>query len=89
MDGDRTALAAEAFIYGFPLVFDLQEVGRCVRKGFGSVPPAPFNSFGHATKLAGPQDKFVSINNDTVYSIAQLDVSGGPVHLNVPDTDGR
>jgi hypothetical protein len=24
-----------------------------------------------------------------VYSIAQLDVSGGPVHLNVPDTDGR
>ena len=39
--------------------------------------------------LAGPKDTFVSINNDTVYSIANLDVSGGPVRLGVPDTDGR
>ena len=31
----------------------------------------------------------MSINNDTVYSIAQLDVSGGPVRLRVPDADGR
>jgi hypothetical protein len=54
----------------------------------GSVPPAPFNTFAHATQLAGPQDTFVSINNDTVYSIAQLDVSG-PVRLKVPDADGR
>ena len=31
----------------------------------------------------------MSINNDTVYSMAQLDVSGGPVRLRVPDTAGR
>ena len=55
----------------------------------GSVPPTPWNQFGHATELAGPQDTFVSINNDTVYSIAQLDVSAGPVRLDVPDTGGR
>ena len=83
------ALAAEAFIYGFPLVFDLQEVDRFRREGMGSVAPAPFNSFSHATQLAGPGDRFVSINNDTVYSIAQLDVSGGPVRLEVPDSSGR
>ena len=31
----------------------------------------------------------MSINNDTVYSIAQVDLSGGPVRLDVPDTAGR
>ena len=83
------ALAAEAYIYGFPLVFDLSEVLRFTQIGLGSLPASPFNQFGHATKLAGPDDKFVSVNNDTVYSVAQLDLSGGPLLLEVPDTGGR
>src|SRR6476646_12172462 len=82
-------LAAEAFIYGFPLVFDLQEVERFTRVGMGALAPAPLNVFSHATELAGPKDTFVSINNDTIYSIAHVDVSGGPVRLEVPDADGR
>lgn len=82
-------LAAEAFLYGFPLVFDLSEVTRFTQVGMGSIAPAPFNSFGHASQLAGPQDKFVSINNDTIYSIAQLDLGVGPLLLDVPDTAGR
>ena len=87
MSGDLAALAADAFVYGFPLVFDLQAVGGDVDMGL--LAPAPFNSFSHASKLAGPEDRFVSINNDTIYSIAQVDVSGGPVLLRVPDTAGR
>jgi hypothetical protein len=55
----------------------------------GGVPATPFNHFGHASQLAGPEATFVSINNDTVYSIAQVDLSGGPVRLDVPDTAGR
>jgi hypothetical protein len=47
---------------------------------------SPFNAFGHAPALAGPEDRFVSINNDTIYSIAQVDVSGGPVLLRVPES---
>ena len=86
---DRTALAAEAFIYGFPLVFDVQQVDRFVQSGMSSVSATPFNRFGHATELAGPDATFVSINNDTVYSIAQVDLSAGPVLLNVPDSAGR
>jgi hypothetical protein len=82
-------LAAEAFIYGFPLVFDLQEVERFTREGVGALAPGPLNVFSHATTLAGPQDTFVSINNDTIYSIAQIDTSGGPVRLEVPDAGGR
>ena len=83
------ALAARAYVAGFPLVFDLEQVQRCVTTGFGAVPAAPFNSFSHARTLASAEDTFVTINNDTVYSFAQLDLSGGPIRLHVPDTDGR
>ena len=89
MRDDLAALASEAYIYGFALVFDLQQVGRFTRDGMGSLAPAPANRFSHASKLAGPDDRFVSINNDTIYSTAQIDVSGGPVLLRVPDTAGR
>ena len=86
---DVAKLAAEAFIYGFPFVFDLQEIERFTREGMGALEAAPLNVFSHATSLAGPKDTFVSINNDTIYSIANLDVSGGPVRLEVPDAAGR
>jgi hypothetical protein len=86
---DLAVLAADAYIYGFPLVFDLQEVSSFTRDGMGSIRPAPLNSFGHASKLADPGDKFVSVNNDTIYSVAQVDLSGGPLLLRVPDTAGR
>ena len=89
MSDDLAALAADAYIYGFALTFDLQQVRRFTHEGMGSLAPAPANIFSHAQQLAGPDDRFVSINNDTIYSIAQVDVSGGPVLLRVPDTAGR
>ncbi|MFE4948717.1 DUF1254 domain-containing protein [Leifsonia sp. NPDC056665] len=82
-------LASEAFVVGFPLVFDLEQVGRFTREGLGAVPPTPFNAFGHARTLAGPETTFVSVNNDTLYSIAQLDLSVGPVRLTVPAVGDR
>jgi hypothetical protein len=84
-----TELTAEAYLYGFPLVFNLDQVRRYVTSGVGSNPQAPFNQFSHARTLAGPQDTFVTINNDTLYSMAQLDLGVGPVRLRVPDTSGR
>ena len=82
-------LVTEAYLYGFPLVFNLDQVARYVSEGVGANPAAPFNSFSHARALAGPKDTFVTINNDTVYSMAQLDLSVGPVALHVPDTAAR
>lgn len=86
---DSAALAAGAYIYGFPIVFNLDQVRRFITTGVGSNPAAPFNSFSHARNLAGPADTFVTINNDTIYSMAQIDLSVGPVRLQVPDTAGR
>ena len=37
MSDDLAALAADAYVYGFPLVFDLQEVGGFTRAGMGSL----------------------------------------------------
>ena len=54
---DLGALAVEAFFYGFPLVVDLNEVGRFAREGIGAVPATPYNEFGHAHQLAGPEDQ--------------------------------
>ena len=85
---DLTALAADAYVYGFPLVLDLSMVDRFVTEGVGGLPPTGFNRFTHADRLADPDVTFVSINNDTLYSIAQLDLSAGPLLLHVPDTRG-
>ncbi|SEL88543.1 DUF1254 domain-containing protein [Streptacidiphilus jiangxiensis] len=89
MSKDLEQLATEAYVYGFPLVFNLDQVERFTTQGMGSMAAAPFNRFSHAGKLAGPDDTFVSINNDTIYSMAQMDVSDGPALLRVPDADGR
>ena len=84
---DLDTLAAEAYLYGFPLVFDLEQVVRYTSTGVGSNPRAPFNAFSHARTLATAADTFVSINNDTVYSMASLDLGVGPVRLSVPASD--
>ena len=89
MPDDQTALAVDAFFYGYPLVANLTEVTRFVAHGMGATPPTPLNTFGHATTLATPADTFVTINNDTVYSIAPIDLSAGPLILHVPDTAAR
>lgn len=82
-------LARTAYLYGFPLVFNLDQVARYVSTGIGKNPAAPWNTFSHARSLAGPSDTFVTINNDTVYSMAQLDLGVGPILLDVPSTEGR
>jgi hypothetical protein len=81
-------LAAEAYVYGYPLVCGLSTVENFMQEGFGPLAPAPFNHFAHADGPAEPDTHFVSVNNDTLYSIAQLDLAGGPVRLHVPDTGG-
>lgn len=82
-------LAMEAFVYGFPLVFNLKQIERITTDGIGSMGIQKFNEFTHATILANAKDEFVSVNNDTLYSTTMLDMSVGPLKLEVPDTNGR
>ena len=87
---ERVKLAAEAYLYGYPLVYNLREIAK-----FPSGPnlvgpePLPYNTFGYARHLLDPTAQFVSPNNDTLYLVAMCDVRNGPLVLHVPDTADR
>ena len=87
---EQVRLAAEVFLYGYPLVYNMREMVK-----FPAGPnllgpePVPYNTFGFARRLLDPTTDFVSPNNDTLYIIAVCDVRGGPLVLQVPDTHDR
>lgn len=87
---DDIQQAARAFLYGYPLVYCLEEIDRFPSGKATLVSGVhPFNQFAHARELVGPETKFVSPNSDTNYSVAPLDLSAGPQLLHLPDTHGR
>jgi hypothetical protein len=81
--------AAGAFLHGFPMVFCLEQVAGATHEGIPALPAAPYSAFRHATAPAGPRDAFISVKSDTIYSSAQLDLTGGPLPLRLRDTAGR
>jgi hypothetical protein len=86
---DRAKAAAQMYVYGYPLVYCLREVVGFTQ-GHSSLPlGAPWNEFGYARELLGPETTFVSPNNDTLYTLAALDLRSGPQVLHVPDTADR
>ncbi|MGN6761797.1 MAG: DUF1254 domain-containing protein, partial [Leifsonia sp.] len=86
---ELTELATEAYVVGFPLVLDLEQVVRFTGHGIDGVPPAPFNSFAHERSLPGPDDASVSADPDILFSIAQVDLGAGPIRLTVPEAGER
>ena len=86
---ERVKAAAGMFVYGYPLVYSLSETAGFA-EGHSSLPvSAPWNEFGYARELLGPETTFVSPNNDTLYVIAAADLRAGPLVLHVPDTANR
>lgn len=84
------ASAAEAYVFAYPLV--TMELTRRQMTTPGAVVPgsAAPNAFAHLPVT--PDASFegvVSPNADTLYSLAWLDLSAGPVRLSVPETRGR
>ena len=83
-------IGTDAYIYGYPLV--LMDVTREVMT---AVPKpgarkAPVNQFVHLREF--PDHTFtdvVSPNVDTLYSVAWLDLSKGPIVLSLPDAGDR
>lgn len=91
-------LAAEAVTYAWPLYeMSRMRAATSPRKTAagpaGDTPDSPqrwCNVFIHARKLLGAgQSRVVTPNHDTLYSNAWLDLSGGPLVIDVPDTAGR
>ncbi|MFE6800346.1 hypothetical protein [Streptomyces sp. NPDC057696] len=61
--------AAEAFLDGLPIVFGLGQAACSACEGVSALPAAPFSVVSHASAPAGPRDTFVSVDNDTSYSV--------------------
>jgi hypothetical protein len=82
--------ATIAYLYGYPLVYNLREIAN-FQSGPNLLGPdlLPYNTFGHARRLLDPTIHFVSPNNDTLYMVAMCDVRDGPLVLHVPDTNDR
>jgi hypothetical protein len=84
-------IGLEAYIYFYPLLTmdttrrQSTNMAPGKRPGFG-----PVNTFSHMR--AYPDASFKSVvrpNFDTLYSVAWLDLTDGPVIVSVPDTAGR
>lgn len=80
--------AISAYNYGYPLLYNLDEIEKLLQGKVALAPGAgEIGVFGHSRELASPDQEFVTPNNDTLYSIAVVDVRSGPVMLQVPATD--
>lgn len=85
------ALVQRAYIWGMPLVeaalirerFTLQQAP-------GDAAPTPINRFKHRRTLAGPEMRVgVGPNNDTIYSLAWVDLANGPLVITTPNFGDR
>jgi len=86
-------LGVQAYIYGFPWVFLPQLRWQWVTQPPSDPdggPYAPLNEFWHARRLSTAADRSGgSPNNDTLYSIAWVDLLAEPLILSVPAISSR
>jgi hypothetical protein len=81
---DLRGAAREAWLFGLPLIEMART--RALYLGAGLEP----NAILHKRNLSTPADTMVtSPNNDTLYSIAWLDLAQGPVVVTLPKTGRR
>jgi hypothetical protein len=67
----------------------MRQIVRLNEDGVGPIPAVPFNTFAHCAQAPAPMSAFVGVSDDTVSSLAQVDLGPGPLVLHVPDTDDR
>ena len=79
-------IAEKTFLFGLPLVYmSVQaEVATSVEHPEGG--KAPLNQFANFRDLPDASDRLmVGLNVDTLYSLASLDLSSGPIVMSVPE----
>jgi len=93
---DPRRLAMRAYVWGYPLMRaaqlrqNLTLPADPLRVRPPSSPGAAINRLGHAHELGSPKMRQgVAPNADTLYSLAWLDMAGGPYVLETPDFGTR
>ena len=88
---DAKRIAKEAYIFAYPMLEHYKTMYDQVVDTQSPNFIGPLNRFNHARKLLTPDfTAVVTPNNDTLYSIAWLDLQAEPLVLRVPEVpDGR
>ncbi len=95
MGDDLTAdaardLAREAYLFGLPLVYIDTQINVLTHVAEPEGSRAPINQFAHYREFPDASNKtVVGFNVDTLYSLAQLDVSSEPIVLSIPQMGDR
>ncbi|WP_290582013.1 DUF1254 domain-containing protein [Ketobacter sp.] len=88
--GGTLSLAAAGYVYGFPLVLMEETLNGMTGAQRSCQLGADLNTFVHVWQPPGPEFKaVVRPNVDTLYSSAMLDLSGGPMLLDMPAVADR
>ena len=78
------AIAQDAYVFAFPMLENYRTLYRSVA-GQSGVDPGRFNRFTHTTALAGSESRLVvRPNNDTLSSLAWLDLRAEPMVVSLP-----
>jgi hypothetical protein len=83
-------IARDAWLFGMPLVYIEIQIDALTHVPKLEGTRAPMNQFVHYRKFPDASNKtVVGFNVDTLYSLAQLDVSQEPLVLSVPELGDR
>ena len=83
-DADSKTLARDAWLFALPWVEMATTRARVLKRG------ARVNHIYHRRKLSDHTDRSVTTpNNDTLYSLAWIDLTEGPVTLTIPPSGKR
>ena len=73
---EARAIAQEAWVFGMPLVYIEIQIDLVTHVSKPEEPFAPINQFAHYREFPDASNKaVVGLNVDTLYSLAQLDLS--------------
>ena len=87
---EAKAIAQDAWLFGMPLVYIEIQIDALTHVSKLEGTRAPINQFVHYRKFPDASNKtVVGFNVDTLYSLAQLDVSKEPMVLSVPEMGDR
>lgn len=87
---DARKIAAEAFIYGFPVVDGYKTLYAQAVDAAGKDFKAAFNQIGNSANVFTPDDKaIITPNSDTPYSFVWMDLRAEPIVLTLPKIDAK
>ena len=87
---EAKAIAQEAWIFGMPVVYIEIQIDTVTHVSKVDQGHAPINQFVHYRTFPDASNRtVVGFNVDTLYSLAQLDLSKEPMALSVPDMGNR